>query len=71
MTLDQALREWTSKNRRMGCVAATHWLTSRVPGWRAERLIFFTPEGERYDHVVASNGFVRVDLAPYACRPRD
>ena len=71
MTLDQALREWTSKNRRMGCVAATRWLTSRVSGWRAERLTFFTANGERYDHVVASNGSVRVDLAPYACRPSE
>ena len=69
MTLDQAIREWESKCRRMGCVAATKWLCRRVPEFIAERLIRYTSKGEVYEHVVATDGTIRVDLAPYADIP--
>jgi hypothetical protein len=71
MTLQQALHEWRSKKRRMGCVSATHWLCSRVNGYRPERLTFYTKGGDLYQHVVATDGRVRIDLSPYACRPRE
>lgn len=71
MTLDQAITEWQSKRRHMGCVAATQWLCKRVPGYYAERLTRYTEHGELYQHVVATNGIIRVDLSPYADRPKD
>lgn len=69
MTLDEALKEWASKKRRMGCVAATDWLCSRVEGFRPERLSRWTEDGDEFQHVVATNGLVRIDLAPYADGP--
>lgn len=69
MTIDQAIAEWQSKNRRMGCVAATNWFCKRVKGFQPERLTRYTPEGEIFQHVVATNGQVRIDLAPYADAP--
>lgn len=71
MTLDEALIEWRSKKRRMGCVAATTWLCRRVPGFRPDRLTRYTSQGDPFEHVVASDGLVRVDLAPYADVPRE
>lgn len=69
MTIDDALIEWESKKRRMGCVAATDWFCKRVNGFRPERLDRYTSDGILFQHVVASNGLVRVDLAPYADKP--
>lgn len=71
MTLDQALKEWGSRKRRMGCVAATDWLCKRVSGFKPERLDRFTSDGEYFSHVVATDGYIRIDLAPYADKPRD
>lgn len=68
-TLDQTLTEWYSKKRRMGCVSATAWLCKRVKGFYPLRLTRYTLEGELYQHVVAYNGIVIIDLAPYADRP--
>ena len=31
--MDKAIREWNSKKRRMGCVAAADWFCSRVKGF--------------------------------------
>jgi hypothetical protein len=67
----RALEEWQSKPRRMGCVAATDWFCKRISGFKPERLTRYTKNGEVFQHVVASNGFVRIDLAPYADKPRD
>lgn len=70
MTLDSALKEWSSKKRRMGCVSATEWLCKRLPTFKALRLHRYTKNGEYYSHVVGYNGVIIVDLAPYADKPR-
>lgn len=70
MTLDEALSEWQSKRRRMGCVAATRWLCARVKGFHPERLDRYTQGGDFFQHVVATNGRIRIDLSPYADAPR-
>jgi hypothetical protein len=70
MTIDKALKEWKSKRRTMGCVAATEWFCKRVSGFYPERLKRYTVVGEMYQHVIATDGFVRIDLAPYADKPR-
>ena len=54
----------------MGCVAATDWFCKRVHGFKPERLERFTHDGFVFQHVVATNGDVRIDLAPYADKPR-
>lgn len=51
-------------------MAATDWFCRRVPGFYPERLNRFTVEGELFQHVVATDGFVRIDLAPYADKPK-
>ena len=66
MTLDQALREWQSKKRTMGCQSATTWLCSRVPSFHPVRYSLYNQAGDYTEHVVASNGRVEIDLAPYA-----
>jgi len=71
MTLDNAINEWQSKHRRMGCVAATNWLCKRVHGYYPERLTRYTRDGQLFQHVVATNGVIRIDLSPYADRPKD
>ena len=65
MTVDQAIQEWKAKKRRMGCVAATNWFCSRVEGFHPERLTRYTEDGGLYQHVVASDGTIRIDLSPY------
>ena len=71
MTIDQAVTEWQSKQRRMGCVSATEWFCKRVPGFRPEWLDRYTKEGDYFGHTVATNGLIRIDLAPYADAPDD
>ena len=69
--IEETIKEWESKNRRMGCVAAARFFCYRTPGFWPKRLIRYTKDGELYEHVVASNGKIIVDLAPYADRSRD
>ena len=69
MTIDKALQEWRSKNRRMGCVAAADWFCKRVPGFRPESLDRYTKDGDYFGHTVATDGVVRIDISPYADRP--
>lgn len=64
MTIEEALKEWQSKKRRMGCVAATDWFCSRVKTFEPLRLTRYTSTGEVFEHVVCSNGFITIDLAP-------
>lgn len=71
MTIDQALSEWYTKKRRMGCVAASEWFCKRVPGFWCERLTRYTENGELFQHEIATNGRIRIDLAPYADGPDD
>lgn len=65
------LSEWYSRKRRMGCVAATDWFCERMPGFYPERLDRYTADGELFQHVVATDGRIRIDLAPYSDGPRD
>lgn len=71
MTIDSAIKEWKTKKRRMGCVAATNWLCKRVPGFKPIRLHRYTTQGNYFSHVVATDGIVIIDLAPYADKPSD
>lgn len=66
MNIDQAINEWKSKTRRMGCVSASSWFCKRVSGFQPERLIRYNQKGECFSHVVATNGMIRIDLSPYA-----
>ena len=71
MTIDDALIEWYSKTRRMGCVSATKWFFKRVSGFKPERLTRYTKNGEIFQHVMATNGLIRIDLSLYADNPRE
>lgn len=69
MTLQEAIEEWKSRKRHMGCVNATNFLCKRVPGFYPKRLSFeFFHNGETIytEHVIATDGVIEVDLAPYA-----
>ena len=66
MSIDNVLKEWQSKNRHMGCVTAVNWFCKRVSGFYPERLTGYTKDGELFEHVVATNGVIRIDIAPYA-----
>ena len=68
--LGKAFEEWHTKKRRMGCVSATRWFCERVPGFRPLRLTLYASNGDEYQHVVATNDSVHVDLAPHARKPR-
>lgn len=71
MTIEEAFQEWKAKKRRMGCVAATDWFCKRVPTFRPIRLTRYTKAGEVFQHVVATNGVVHIDISPYNDRPKD
>lgn len=70
MTIDAAVREWERGTRYMGCVSAADWFCRRVPGFRPERLTRFTEDGDLFQHVVCTNGRIRIDLSPYNDHPR-
>ena len=69
MTIDEAIKEWKEKKRRMGCVSATQWLVDRCQSFKAERLTRFTEDREVFEHVIATDGVIRIDLAPYSDAP--
>ena len=74
MTIDEAVREWKSKSRRMGCVSATDWFCARVPGFEPLRLTRYIKDGGPgglWEHVIATDGTIRIDLAPYADKPKE
>jgi len=50
----------------MGCVSATDWFCKRIEGFYPERLSKYNNYGEIYQHVIATNGIIRIDLTPYA-----
>jgi len=64
--IDSTIREWESTPRHMGCVSASAWFSKRVPGFSPRRVTRYTKKGDMYEHVVASDGKIVVDLAPYA-----
>jgi len=68
MTIDKAIKEWKSKERRMGCVAATYWFCKRVERFQPERMDRYTKDGDYFSHVIATDGKIRIDLTPYADR---
>lgn len=70
MTIDGVIREWRSKPRRMGCVAATAWFCKRMTGFTPERITRWTEHGEPFQHVVATDGVIRIDLVPSKDAPR-
>ena len=69
MTIDEAIKEWKSKKRRMGCVNASEWFCKRVKGFKTERLHRYTEEGDYFGHVVATDGIIRIDLTPQLDSP--
>jgi len=71
LTIDKAIKQWKSKVRRMGCVSATNFFCKRVKGFKPKRIRRYTNSGEIFEHVVATDGMIIVDLAPYADKPRD
>jgi hypothetical protein len=71
VSIEEVLVKWQSKKRHMGCVSATNWFCKRVKGFYPERLIKYTKQGEVYQHVVATNGIVRIDLAPYSDKAKE
>lgn len=71
MSIEEAITEWESKNRRMGCVAATNWFCKNVKSFTPLRTTRYTKNGEIFQHVVATDGKIIIDLAPYSDKPRD
>lgn len=69
--IDEAIKEWKSKKRRMGCVSASEWFCKRVDGFYLERITRYTKDGFPFDHVVVTDGLIRIDLAPYSDKPKD
>ena len=70
MTVDKAICEWKSMKRTRGCVSATDWFCKRVKNFYPERLTRYTKEGDIFEHVIATDGTIRIDLAPNCDRPR-
>lgn len=70
MKIDQAVSEWKSKKRRMGCVASANWFIKRVPGFYPIRLSRYTKSGDYFEHVVVTDGIIRIDLASYSDGPK-
>lgn len=68
--IDNVLKEWQSKKRIRGCVSATNWFCKRVKEFYPERINRYTKQGELFLHVVATNGVIRIDLSPYADKPK-
>lgn len=74
MTLDECIAEWKSKKRRMGCVSATEFVCKRVPGFYPKRLRRYMQNGNDengllWEHVVATDGTIIVDLVPHCDLP--
>ncbi len=70
MTVDEAILEWKSKKRRMGCVSATDWFCKRIKSFYPKRLTRYTQDGIIYQHVVATDDIIVIDLSPYADKPK-
>ena len=71
MTLNEVIIDWESKKRYRGCVSAANWFCKRVPSFYPKRVVRYTSNGEMYEHVVATDGLVVIDLAPYSDGPRE
>jgi hypothetical protein len=76
MSIDDALAEWQSKKRTMGCVNAAEWFCKRVDGFKPLRTRKYMQNGNDqngmfWDHVVCTNGKITIDISPYADYPRE
>lgn len=65
----QTIREFQTKKQKMGCRSATQWFIRRVPGFRPRRLEKTDEEGNTFQHVVATNGEIDIDLVPHLFSP--
>jgi hypothetical protein len=70
MSIEEVIKEWKSKKRRMGCVKAADFFCSRVSTFFPLRLTRFNSNGELYQHVVATDGNIIIDIAPYTDRSK-
>jgi len=59
-----ALEEWGTRRRSMGCVSGAEWFCKRVPDFHPVRLGRLENDVE-WEHVIATNGEVTVDLTPH------
>jgi len=71
MRIEDALKEWQSKKRRMGCVSAARWFCKRVKGFVPIRKRFYYQNGNDknglfWEHIIAYNGLIEIDISPYA-----
>jgi hypothetical protein len=71
MLIDEAIIEWESKKRYMGCRSASEWFCKKVKGFEVESLDRYTENGDYFGHMVATDGKIRIDLSPYADKPDD
>jgi len=74
-TIQDSIEEWESKTRSMGCVAATDWFCKRHPKFHPIRKTSYMKNGNDkngrfYQHVVATDGKIEIDLSPYNNKPR-
>ena len=65
MTISEAVDEWCSRKRRMGCVSASEWFCKRVKGFKPLLVERWTEDGDSFGHVICDNGQIRVDLTPH------
>lgn len=69
MTLDEALLEWKSKDRRnVGCATAANWFCRRVKGLR---LVWFARASGNtlWQHAMVTDGVVLLDPSPWNDHP--
>lgn len=69
LQISEAITEWKSKARRMGCVSASDWFCSKVDGFSPLRVPRYTEAGEYFSHVVATDGEIVIDLTPHLDYP--
>ena len=70
-TIDEALKQWYSRKRRMGCNSAADWFCKRVSGFKPISIDRYTKNGDYFGHTVATDGKIIIDLSPYADLPDD
>jgi hypothetical protein len=69
LTLDDALKEWRSKDRsNVGCVQAANWFCRRVKGMKPVRLTR-AAGNVVWEHVVVTDGLVMIDPSPWNDAP--
>jgi hypothetical protein len=69
MTIPEVISEFKSKNRRMGCVQAAHFVIRRLKNFKPIRYERVDSYGYSYGHVVATDGNINIDLVPHLFAP--